>query len=217
MREIVEDARLRAGGSASLASMLGLSDPRVVDSWAAGKRAPQSRFRAAVLEIAGLDSDWRDLPRAELAEILGVHVRTVAAWQRGEREMPARHCLALRALHAGHSLRSWRREQGLTTQELAQQLEVHPDTVLAWERNDRAPGFSAHHRLYKTVGVVALWWWPLSELERLRRANGWERETVCCMLDIDAAKLSRIDRGEEELTDAMRAVLVTASPSKEPQ
>jgi hypothetical protein len=37
------------------------------------------------------------------------------------------------------------------------------------------------------------------------------------MLDIDAAKLSRIDRGEEELTDAMRAVLVTASPSKEPQ
>lgn len=217
MREIVEDARLRAGGSASLALMLGLSDPRVVDSWVAGVREPQSRFRAAVLEIAGLDTDWRDLPRADLAEMLGVHVRTVAAWQRGEREMPAKHRQALRSSHAGHALRTWRRGNGLTTQELANQLEVHPDTVLAWERNNRTPGFAAHHRMCIVIGAVSLWWWPLSELERLRRANGWERETVCRMLNLDMQELSAIERGEDELTHAMRVRLsevATARQSK---
>ncbi len=191
--------------------MLGLSDPRVVDSWVAGKRAPQSRFRAAVLEIAGLDTDWRDMPRADLAAVLGVHVRTVAAWQRGEREMPSKHRHALRTSHAGHSLRTWRLSSGLTTQELANRLEVHPDTVLAWERNNRTPGFSAHHRMYVVVGPMSLWWWPLSELERVRRANGWARETVCCMLSLDLQELSAIERGEDELTPAMRTRLAAES------
>lgn len=213
MREVVEDACRRIGGPRRLATLLGLSDHRVVAGWLEGRREPQPRFRSTLLSVAGHTADWRDLPRHEIAHRLGVHPRTVAAWQRGDREIPQRHLRALEAHQPGDALRLWRRRNALTSAEMAAQVGVHIDTLLSWERSERMPDADAHHRLYRVVGEEALWWWPLGELNRCRRRLGLYREEIADVLGVSMKALRSLESGLVPLTSVQRSrldALITA-------
>ena len=50
-------------------------------------------------------------------------------------------------------LRGWRRDAGLSTSEVAQRLDVHPNTVLRWERRERAAGPGHVRALADLYGV----------------------------------------------------------------
>lgn len=213
MREIVEDACRRAGGTTQLAAMLGVSDQRVIDGWLEGLREPQPRFRSLLLTIAGHPLDWRDLPREDVAKRLGVHPRTVAAWQRGDREMPERYKRTLRDHQPGDAVRAWRRSAGLSASELADRVGVHTDTLLSWERTERVPEPFSHHLLYQVCGEEALWWWPLSEVNRARRRRGCERAELAKVLGVSHGVLRLLENGTLPLTKAQREKLERFSPS----
>jgi transcriptional regulator with XRE-family HTH domain len=214
MREVVEDACRRAGGVLQLADMLGLSDQRVVEGWLDGTREPQSRFRSTILTVAGHPLDWRDLPRDEVAKRLGVHPKTVAAWQRGERDMPQRYRRTLRDHQPGDAVRTWRRHAGLSASELAERVGVHTDTLLSWERTERVPEPFSHHLLYQVCGEEALWWWPLSEVHRARRRRGCDRAEIAKVLGVSHNTLRLLENGTQPLTRTQREKLERFAPSR---
>lgn len=190
-----------------MAALLGLSDHRVVEAWLDGSRVPQPRFRATILTVAGHTTSWRDVPRETLARRTGVHPRTVAAWQRGERALPARYARMIEAHQPGDSLRAWRRKRGFTAAEMAEMIGVHQDTLLGWERTSRVPDPIVHHAMYSVVGEEALWWWPLGELERVKRRAGLDNKEVLALLGCSHARYRSLLRGALPLTERERAIL----------
>lgn len=171
MRKTVSKAVRECGGVKALSETLGLSDQRTVERWLKGLRTPQQRYISGIKRAAGEDVTWRDRPRQELAKELGVDPKTVALWQSGARTMPARYADALE--NGRRTLRSWRRAQGMTREDVAAMTGVHPDTVTRWETSTSVVSPENHHKLIDMAGSIAIEWWPLSDTEKLRRLRRW--------------------------------------------
>ena len=180
MKKTVAKAVKELGGARALALNLGLSDARTVEEWLRGDRNPQQRYIRDIKIAAGETTTWRDAPRQELAMELGVDPKTVALWQNGYREMPARCRDALE--NGGGTLRGWRREHCMSREDVAAMAGVHPDTVTRWETRNARVSPKNHHKLIEMAGSIAVEWWPLSDTEKLRRLRGWSMaETAECL------------------------------------
>jgi transcriptional regulator with XRE-family HTH domain len=59
-----------------------------------------------------------------------------------------------------------------------------------------------------------LWWWPLSELQRVRRRRGCERAEIAKVLGVSHSTLRLIENGTQPLTKQQREKLERFSPSR---
>lgn len=189
MQQLVRQACERLGSIQAVASALGISDLRTVTSWFNGERQPQPRFRADLCRLAGQVPDWKLDSRGDLAARLGLHPSTVAAWQRGDRQVPQRWDELL-AGSAASNLRSWRTARNWSQEKLAIELCVSRGTVAAWERGDSIISAAAHAKLISIAGEETLDWWDLSPMRRLRHRYGWTRATAALQFGISEHRLA---------------------------
>lgn len=194
VQQLVKDACSHVGSQEGLAKQLAIADVRTIRSWIAGERQPQPRFREDLRRLAGLPHDWRFVERTELANRLGVHERTVAAWQRGERPVPARWLPQLGGRHTT-GVRTWRVAHGLSQAALAARLDVSVRTVSSWETHVRGISAKAHARLMALAGVEALDWWELNSFQRVRHMHGWSRAEAARQLGVSAHRFEEWESG----------------------
>ena len=196
VRYIVKTACDNVGGPEELAVLVGVRDPRTVTRWLDGASTPQPRHHETIRQLAGERVTWENRPRNEIAEQLGVHERTVAAWQSGKRPIPPFY-LSLLEIGCG-TLRAWRVRNSMSRDDVASMVGVHADTVTSWERSGRAISSTRHHQLVKLCGAIALEWWPLSEIEKLQRQYGWTREQLAIELGVSTQRVSKWVRDGDE-------------------
>lgn len=196
VRHIVKTACDKVGGPRELAVLVGVRDTRTVARWLDGESIPQPRHHETLRQLAGECVTWESRPRSEIAEQLGVHVRTVAAWQSGKRPIPPFY-LSLLEVGCG-TLRAWRVRNVMSRDDVASMLGVHADTVTSWERTGRTISPTRHHQLVKLCGTIALEWWPLSEIEKLQRQYGWTREQLATELGVSIQRVAKWVRDGDE-------------------
>ena len=160
------------------------------------------------------------LAQDELAELLDVAPGTVSQWERGEtkpRDRSKARIITLREMGKekvdrilgredaehewdGNRLRQIREQQGFTQAEMADVLDVSPNTVSGWESGRIQPTGKNRQKIReleeKSPGGVAKQEFDGTELREFREQSDLSRADVADLLDVSYASVQNWESGD---------------------